>query len=75
MIDSTEMARPAFGGWLATREPQGDWIDDLAKVAAGDRSFPRAAGPETVRIYLGNMGASGDMFERLDDAEMEWLGW
>ncbi|KQM23136.1 hypothetical protein ASE73_02615 [Sphingomonas sp. Leaf24] len=74
-METTETVRPAFGGWLTSRSPQGDWIDDLVAVAANDRSFPRRGDPETVRHYLGGRGATGDMFERLDDAELEWLGY
>ncbi len=75
MVEMMDAVRPAFGGWLIGRAPQGDWIDDLVAVAASDRGFPRSGNPETVRHYLGGRGASGDMYERLDDAELEWLSY
>jgi hypothetical protein len=38
------------------------------------RGRPRANGsPDDVRGHLSAMQAEGDMFEALDDAEMDWL--
>lgn len=62
-----------FGTWLLQQRDRGDWIDDLALAARADRAFPRSGTPDEVRKRLADMGAEGDMFERVDDAERHWL--
>ena len=66
------MARKAFSDWLLTQKDREDWIAELATAARADRQFPRNATPDAVRQRLSAMGAEGDMFERVDDAERAW---
>ena len=62
-----------FGRWLMAQKDRGDWIDDLASAARADRRFPKDGDPDAVRLHLSSLGAESDMFERIDDAEMDWL--
>ena len=66
------MAGETFGAWLLTQRDRGDWIADLAVAARADRQFPKTGTPDMVRKRLSEMGAEGDMFERVDDAERAW---
>ena len=63
----------AFGRWLITRERRHDWVGQLADAARRDPAFPKTGDPEDVRQHLSNRGAEAEMFEMLDDAEVEWL--
>lgn len=63
----------SFGRWLISQRDRGDWIDDLANAARSDRQLPRDATPDQVRDRLRLMGADGDAFEQVDDAERIWL--
>lgn len=65
--------RIAFGRWLLQQKDRGDWIDGLAAAARADPRFPKEGDPEQVRKRLTEMDAEGDMFEALDDGEMDWL--
>lgn len=65
--------REAFGRWLLAQRGRGDWVDDLADAARADPAFPKDGDPEAVRKRLAEKGADGDMFERVDDAEADWL--
>lgn len=67
------MEQVAFGDWLVAQKPRHDWVGLLAEQAARDPAFPRTGTPEMIRAHLSRKGASGDMFEMLDDAEAEWL--
>jgi hypothetical protein len=69
----TPMNRETFGLWLLSEKGRGDWIDDLADAARADRKFPKDGTPDDVRKRLSEMGAEGDMFERVDDAEAAWI--
>lgn len=62
-----------FGGWLIAQRDRGDWIDDLAAAARADRAFPKTGNPDQVRAHLLKLGADGDAFEQVDDAERCWL--
>lgn len=64
-----------FGRWLLAQEKRDGWIGGLAKCAKADRAFPKDGDPEAVRERLTAMGAESDMFEALDDAEMQWLSY
>ena len=61
-----------FGAWLLAQHDRGDWIDQLAKAARGDRGFPKRGSPDDVRKRLQATGADGDTFEQVDDAERCW---
>jgi hypothetical protein len=62
----------AFGAWLLKQKDRGGLIGQLATGAAADRAFPKQGNPEDVRARLRVMQADGDMFEALDDAELDW---
>jgi hypothetical protein len=63
-----------FGAWLLAQHDRGDWIDQLAAAARADRGFPKRGSPDDIRKRLQSMGADGDTFEQLDDAERCWAG-
>lgn len=67
------MSREPFGRWLIAQRDRGDWIDELANAARTDLAFPKDGDPEVVRKRLSERGADGEMYERLDDAELDWL--
>ncbi|WP_267382628.1 MULTISPECIES: hypothetical protein [unclassified Sphingomonas] len=75
MMDRHGEDRPAFGAWLMMQRDRGDWVDGIAEAARADRAFPRGGDVETVRKRLRDMGADGDAFAALDDAEMDWLSY
>lgn len=62
----------AFGEWLLKQKDRGGLIGQLATGAAADRAFPKQGNPEDVRERLRAMQAEGDMFEALEDAELDW---
>lgn len=61
-----------FGRWLIAQRDRGDWVDDLANAARGDRTFPKDGDPEAVRAHLRAQQADGDVFQAVDDAESSW---
>jgi len=65
--------RPVFGTWLLAREDNGGWVDGLSKAARDDRTFPRHGDLETVKKWLQGKRPSGDDWEALDDAELDYL--
>ena len=62
-----------FGRWLVDQQGRGDWVRDLAIAAARDPRFPRGGDPADARRHLEAVGADGDTFEQLEDAEAAWL--
>ena len=68
----TVQAEP-FSRWLLDQKNRRDWIADLAKAAAADRGFPKSGTPDDVRARLQVLGADGDAFEQVDDAERAWM--
>lgn len=64
--------RQSFGEWLLAQTDRKGWIGDLAKAAKTDKDFPKRGSPDEVRKRLQQMGADGDVFEALDDAELDW---
>lgn len=62
----------AFGSWLMSQAKRDDWVGMLAHQAASDPRFPRSGDAHAVRAHLSTLQAGGDMFEALDDAELEW---
>jgi hypothetical protein len=67
--------REPFGRWLVAQRDRGDWVDQLADAARKDPRFPKNGSPDDVRKHLNTMQAEGDMFEAVDDAEMDWLSY
>lgn len=62
-----------FGTWLVGQQGERGWVGELATTAARDPRFPRSGDVEAARKHLAAMGADGDTFEALDDAEAAWL--
>ena len=78
MIDPTsryQSRREPFGRWLVGQRDRGDWIDDLANAARSDRGFPKDGDPEAVRAHLRAQQADGDVFQIVDDAELDWASY
>ena len=69
------VTREPFGMWLMAQKDRGDWIDPIAAAARADRGFPRNGTPDQVRDRLRAMGADGDAFAALDDAELDWMSY
>lgn len=65
--------RGPFGRWLLRQTDREGWIGSLAKAAHADPGFPKDGDPEAVRARLRLAMAEGDMFEAVDDAELDWL--
>jgi len=65
--------RMAFGRWLVRQDCRGGLIGQLVDCAKADRSFPLDGSPEAVREHLRGAMADGDMFEAVDEAEVDWL--
>ncbi|MBO9724293.1 MAG: hypothetical protein J7530_07960 [Novosphingobium sp.] len=70
---ATPAERGPFGRWLLMQAERGGLVGDLAKGAMADRGFPRDGDPEAVRKRLSMLQADGDMFEALDEAELDWF--
>lgn len=64
--------RPCFGAWLIQQTGQGGFIGQLATIAKSDRGFPKNGAPDAVRKRLGETGADPEMFDAVDDAELDW---
>lgn len=67
--------KAAFGAWLLIQDERKGLIGRLAKAAAADRGFPRCGTPDEVRARLIATQVDGDMFEALDDAELDWAAY
>jgi len=65
----------AFGQWLLNQTPRDGWVGDLARAAKKDSAFPKEGDPEAVRARLRALDADSDMFQAVDDAEMDWLSY
>ena len=62
-------ARPCFVVWLRDQSKRKDAIGELAKAARIDPAFPRAGSADDVRSRFDKVGADGDAFAALEDAE------
>jgi hypothetical protein len=69
---ATPAERGPFGRWLV-RQPEEGLKAGLVKAARADRQFPLDGDPEAVRARLRACMAEGDMFEAVDEAELDWL--
>ena len=61
-----------FGAWLLEQSKRPGSLGDIAKAARADRLFPKNGTGEDVRKRFNVVGADGDAFEALDDAEREY---
>jgi hypothetical protein len=61
-----------LSGWLLAQKDRGDRMDPIAAAARKDAAFPKDGDPETVRKHLSARGADCEVFEALDDAELDW---
>jgi len=61
-----------FGEWLLTQVKCLGLVGELAKTARLDRQFPKSGGVDDVRAHFSVVGADGDAFEALEDAEREY---
>jgi len=75
MLDRYGEPRPPFGEWLLQQRDRDGWVGELVKAAKDDRGFPRRGDPEAVRKRLREVQAEGDMFQAVDDAELDWLSY
>jgi hypothetical protein len=77
--DQGRTAAPAergpFGRWLLEQKDRDGFIGQLAQAARRDPAFPKDGDPEAVRKRMGLLGADPDMFEALEDAEMDWASY
>lgn len=75
VMSEAQAERGPFGRWLLMQVERGGLVGELAKGAKGDRGFPRDGDPEAVRKRLSILQADGDMFEALDEAELDWASY
>jgi hypothetical protein len=62
-----------FARWLIEQRKRPGWIGDLGRAAHADRSFPSGGDVGDVRGWLDRQRASGDDYEALEAAELDWL--
>jgi hypothetical protein len=65
-------ASEPFGAWLINQAKRPGTIGELARAIKLDRKFPKSGSADDVRRHFGSIGAEGDAFEALDDAEREY---
>ncbi|PTQ12979.1 hypothetical protein CLG96_02210 [Sphingomonas oleivorans] len=75
MVDRYGEERPAFGAWLLMQKDREGLVGALVAAAKADRQFPKNGGPEDVRKRLRDTIADGEMFEAVDDAELDWVSY
>jgi hypothetical protein len=71
LLGTEEAKAVPFGQWVLGHGERSDFIGQLAVIAKTDRGFPRNGDPEAVRKRLGDTGADPEMFDALDDAELD----
>lgn len=64
--------RMAFGRWLLAQQERAEGVGALAAAARTDPGFPRNGTANEVRARLMRLGADGDAFEQVDEAECSW---
>jgi hypothetical protein len=69
-----ELRPLTFGRWLLAQVRREGWVGDLIAAAKRDPAFPKDGDPEAVRTRLREVQAEGDMFQAVDDAELDWEG-
>ena len=65
----------SFGSWLRAQVEREGLIGQLVAGAKSDHKFPRNGTPDQVRQHLSAMQADGDLFEAVDEAEIDWLAY
>jgi hypothetical protein len=60
-----------FGSWLLAQPSRSGLIGDLITGAKADRKFPKYGTPQEVRKHVSEMQAEGDLFEAVDEAEID----
>ena len=73
MMDRQEEDRPTFGQWLLRQPDTEGFVGELIAAAKKDPHFPRRGDAEAVRKRLREVQAEGDLFQAVDDAELDWL--
>lgn len=68
----TAPLRQSFGAWLLDQGKRPGLVGELAKAVKLDRAFPKNGTADEVRRRFALVGAEGDAFEALDDAEREY---
>lgn len=68
----TDAKPEAFGRWVLAQVGRGGFVGQLATIAQSDRGFPKDGTAEAVRKRLGDTGADPEMFDAVDDAELDW---
>ena len=58
-----------FVTWLRAQGKSGGAIGELAKAARLDPMFPKTGSPDMVRTRFSQVGADGDAYAALEDAE------
>lgn len=61
-----------FGAWLRVQVDREGLVGQLVAGAKADSKFPCDGSPEDVRRHLSAMQAEGDLFEAVDEAEIDW---
>jgi len=64
--------RPSFAALLLGQGKRPGTLGELAKAAKQDRLFPARGSADDVRARFSAVGADGDAFEALEDAEREY---
>lgn len=64
-----------FGGWLRVQIDREGPVGQLVDGAKADRRFPHDGAPADVRTHLNAMQANGDLFEVVDQADIDWLAY
>lgn len=67
--------RPPFATWFLDQADRSEALFLLVQSAKRDPQFPRKGDVDAVRARLSACGAEGDLFEVLDDAELDWLSY
>ena len=62
-----------FARWLLDQRRRSGWVGALATAFHNDPLFPVDGDVDAVRARLDQMRATGDDYEALDDAELDWL--
>ena len=72
LVATSGPSRQPFGAWLLDQTKRPGLIGQLAKAVRLDRAFPKNGTAEDVRTRFASVGADGDAFMALEDAENEY---